>query len=194
VIGSPVAGRDHADLENQIGFYNNNLSLRTKLNGDESFVSLLQKVKENTLAAYAHQVYPFDRLVDDLQLTRDMSRFPIFDVAVVLQTTEAEGHGVSEMTGVAVEGFDTGFKVSATDLRIEFKEFSSGLRVGIDYSTDLFEQRSVVQFLDHLVTVFETVVAAPDTTVSDINITAETAGTEEKEGAMAEGFNFDFQY
>jgi len=123
-----------------------------------------------------------------------MSRFPIFDIAVVLQTTEAEGHGVSEMTGVSVEGFDTGFKISATDLRIEFKEFSSGLRIGIDYSTDLFERQSVVQFLDYLVTVFETVVATPDMAVSDMNITTETAGTEEKEGAVAEGFNFDFLY
>ena len=85
IIGSPIAGREHADLEDQIGFYINTLALRTQFKGEDSYKELLEKVKQVTLGAYEHQVYPFDELVDELQLNRDMSRSALFDVMIVLQ-------------------------------------------------------------------------------------------------------------
>jgi non-ribosomal peptide synthetase component F len=80
VIGSPIAGRDHPDLEGQIGFYLGALPIRTRFSKEDTITTLYQKVKENTLGAYTHQVYPYDELVDALNLTRDMSRNPLFDV------------------------------------------------------------------------------------------------------------------
>ncbi|OQX04994.1 MAG: hypothetical protein BWK80_52870, partial [Desulfobacteraceae bacterium IS3] len=82
-----IAGRIHPDLENQIGFFVNTLALRDTVIGDESFMTLLSKVKQTTLEAYQHQIYPFDKLVE-LDVQRDISRSPIFDVMLVLQNTD----------------------------------------------------------------------------------------------------------
>ncbi|MBC8757727.1 hypothetical protein H2O64_23895, partial [Kordia sp. YSTF-M3] len=76
IIGSPVAGRNHPDLENQIGFYVNNLAMRTRLDPEASFNELYEKVKHNVLSDFAHQQYPFDTLVEELGLQYDASRTP----------------------------------------------------------------------------------------------------------------------
>ena len=65
IIGTPIAGREHADLEDQIGFYVNTLALRTNINSAESFNDFYKGFKDNTLKSYSHQMYPFDRLVED---------------------------------------------------------------------------------------------------------------------------------
>ncbi|HJT73558.1 MAG TPA: amino acid adenylation domain-containing protein, partial [Chitinophaga sp.] len=85
IVGSPVAGREHVDLEDQIGFYVNTLALRARFHGTDSYRELLSQIRDVTLGAYEHQVYPFDDLVDELGLQRDMSRSALFDVMVILQ-------------------------------------------------------------------------------------------------------------
>jgi hypothetical protein len=77
-------------------------------------------------------------------------------------------------------------------LRIEFKEFQQGIRVGIDYNTDLFKQESVNLLLDRLVKVFESVTCLPDTIISDINFSPEAEAYEPD--SIVEGFNFDFHH
>ena len=88
IIGSQIAGREHADLDNQIGLYINTLALRTRFNEEDSYRDLLENIKQVTLGAYAHQAYPFDDLVQDLNLQRDRSRNPLFDVSVVLHNAD----------------------------------------------------------------------------------------------------------
>jgi non-ribosomal peptide synthetase component F len=90
IVGSPVACRNHPDLEDQIGFYANTLALRDRIDGDESFVQVLEKVKKTTIDAYDHQQYPFDRLVDELNLARDPGHAPLFDVMLVYQDEEPD--------------------------------------------------------------------------------------------------------
>jgi len=82
IVGSPVAGRQHADLSDQIGCYLNTLALRLRFDEQSSFTDLLLQAKQITLEAYEHEVYPFDQLIEDLQLHRDMSRSPLFDVLI----------------------------------------------------------------------------------------------------------------
>ena len=82
IIGSPIAGREHGDLENQIGFYLNTLALRTRFKATDSYEALLGHTREVTLQAYEHQVYPFDELIDELSLQRDLSRSALFDVLI----------------------------------------------------------------------------------------------------------------
>lgn len=88
VVGSPVAGREHIDLQNQIGFYVNTLALRTEVEANDSFKQLLAKVKEVTLGAYEHQIFPFDELVEYLPLDRDTSRNPLFDILLTVQNDD----------------------------------------------------------------------------------------------------------
>ncbi|MFP3570353.1 condensation domain-containing protein, partial [Paraburkholderia sp. SIMBA_030] len=83
IVGTPIAGREHPDLENQIGLYLNTLAIRTIFeNENNSFASLLDKEKNTLLSAYEHQMYPFDELVSKLNIKRDMSRSALFDVLV----------------------------------------------------------------------------------------------------------------
>lgn len=149
-VGSPIAGRDHIYLENQIGFYINTLALRTQFNGSDSFISVLDRVKQTTLGAYAHQTYPFDRLVDDLNLVRDRSRMPIFDIMVGQLTGEVKtlANGLrGEKETVTAEFLATDISVSQFDLEFTFKEYGDVLDVFITYNTDLFRRSTAERLL-----------------------------------------------
>lgn len=147
IVGSPVAGRIHSDLENQIGFYVNTLALRTQLEADETFGSLLERVKEATLSAFENQSYPFDRLVDDLDLPHDLSRSPLFDVMLQVQNTE--GERTSAPDGIVISGYHVDFPFSKFDLNITCKEVEGSLAVSIEYNSELFKSSRVSRMLEH---------------------------------------------
>ncbi|HEU4553006.1 MAG TPA: condensation domain-containing protein, partial [Chitinophaga sp.] len=139
IIGSPVAGRDHADLEDQIGFYVNTLALRTQFSGADSFIELLDRERDVLLGAYEHQSYPFDRLVEDLDVRRDMSRSAIFDVMLVLQNQQAQDRnttGISQPEEIREEG-PCAVKF---DLLIEFNEAAEGLQLFVQYNTGVYDK------------------------------------------------------
>ena len=85
LIGTPNAGRNHIDLENQIGFYINVLVIRNSIEAGDSFLDFYERAKTSTANSFNHEVYPFDRLVEDLNVEKDRSRNPIFDVILTLQ-------------------------------------------------------------------------------------------------------------
>ncbi|WP_406826315.1 amino acid adenylation domain-containing protein [Pedobacter sp. KACC 23697] len=163
VIGSPIAGREHVDLEDQLGFYVNTLALRSRFKGSDSYLSVLSMVRSVTLGAYDHQSYPFDELIDSLSLERDMGRSPLFDVLLVLQNTDG-------LAGIeAVEGGDLQVRaysggehlISKFDLSFYFTENGSGLDLGIEYNSDLYDRSTVCRLGAHLEQLLCSVVAAP---------------------------------
>ena len=170
IIGSPIAGREHADLHNQIGFYINTLALRANFSGDDSYTALLNNIKNITLAAYEHQVYPFDELVDNLELQRDMSRNALFDVMVVLQNNEGPTAAPSASTGnTGVNNQVSESKVSKFDITFTFAEAGDEIRTTIEYNTDIYSEATITQLAKHLEQLLEQAVAHPDTAIGSLD-------------------------
>ncbi|MBL7749038.1 MAG: amino acid adenylation domain-containing protein, partial [Chitinophagaceae bacterium] len=168
IVGSPIAGRDHPDLDRQIGYFVNTLPLRNIINGEKGFKDLLMRVKETTLLAFQHQVYPFDKLVDELNLVRDVSRAPVFDVVMVLQHSGSLYGLDARLDGVEVEEFLGETTVSKIDLRLFFTENEENITLTIDYNTDLFNQDRMERLARHLESLMLAVLETPHKALKEI--------------------------
>ncbi|UPK71696.1 non-ribosomal peptide synthetase [Chitinophaga filiformis] len=161
IIGTPVAGREHPDLENQVGYYLNTIALRTKLTGEETFSTYLEQVKKVALEGYAHQEYPFDHLVEELGAGTDISRNPVFDVTVILQNIQLNKDQDSGMEGVTVQAELPELHISKGDLRFQFIESEGSIAGNIEYNTDLFDAPRIEQMFADLKALLTSVVADP---------------------------------
>ena len=146
-VGAPIAGRTRDELASQIGFFVNTLVLRDELRGDEAFGVLLDRVKQTAEGAYTHQAYPFDRLVEELETPRDLSRSPLFDVMVAYETDP----GISlAASGLTVEEMHVESGVAKFDLTLAFAEADGALDVEIEYNRDLFAADRIERMAGHL--------------------------------------------
>ena len=152
IVGTPVSGRDHLELENQVGFYSNTIVLRSSVKESDSFRELLLKVSEVMLEGYENQFYPYDLLVDELDLDRDMNRNPLFDVMVSLEGFSEDNKDqlkLDEEYSDEMRSDDVG--VNKFDLSYSFNRLNNGrLNVIINYSTSLFEKSKIIRMGGHL--------------------------------------------
>lgn len=150
ILGTPVSGRDHADLENQIGFYVNTIALRYQVNEGENFRDVFHKVKENTLKAYAHQEYPFDRIVEDLNISYDASRSSLFDVLFILQNANERPKGNSQIQKAFNEIRELPeLNQSKFDMEIGFYEIQDFINCTLTYNTDVYSEWMIKDLLKH---------------------------------------------
>jgi amino acid adenylation domain-containing protein len=177
-LGTPIAGRSDAQLEDLSGFFVNTLVLRTDLSGDPTFAELLARVREADLAAYAHQDVPFERLVDELNPARSSSRNPLFQVMVALQNVP-EAHW--ELPGLEVEAVPPQSAPPARfDLSVTLNELRAadgspaGIGGGILYAADLFDDTTAQALAGRLARVLEQIAADPQIRLSDIDVLQET--------------------
>ncbi len=159
VVGSPIAGRNRAELEGLIGYFANTLPLRTDLTGDPTFRELLRRVREGALEAYTHQDLPFERLVEELEPQRFLSHSPLFQVMLALQQTQRT---VSEAANLAITDLEVAAKTSKFDLTLSLRESADGLRGLLEYSTDLFDAATIERLLGHFQVLLEGIAAEPD--------------------------------
>jgi amino acid adenylation domain-containing protein len=180
ILGTPIAGRDHLDLEGQIGFYVHTLVLRNRFSGDWGFDRLLAQVRETTLQGFAHQQYPFDRLVDDLDLSRDLSRSPLFDIMIVLQNIEDSASSMSEQPpSISVSGMHVESVTSQFDMKLVFKESPKGMIIfAIEYNTDLFVAGRIVRLVEHFRTLASSALSSPGRSLRDLEY--RSAGEQEQ--------------
>ncbi|MEM0952451.1 MAG: amino acid adenylation domain-containing protein, partial [Cyanobacteria bacterium P01_H01_bin.74] len=173
-VGSPVVEREHPDLEHQIGYFINTLALRTRFSAKDSFVDLLHNNRANSLSAFEHKNYPFDRLLQDLGYTVSNGRAPLFDVVLVLQNVELDHGGLHDMTGVAVSMRQEHLGIAKGDLRFQFIKHDGGLKVGIEYATDLFEGSRIERMAQHFTRLVDAIIEAPELPLSELSyLTAE---------------------
>jgi amino acid adenylation domain-containing protein len=166
VVGTDVANRDREEIEPLIGFFVNQLPLRTQLGGDPTFRELLARVREVALGAYAHQDLPFDRLVDLLKVPRSLASSPIFQVKLVLQNLPAASLELPDLTLSAV---DAGAATSQLDLNLRVAESPSGLHLSLQYSTDLYDATVMERLLQQFEELLRAVVARPESTLAELS-------------------------
>lgn len=170
VVGTPVAGRQYAQLENQIGLYVNTLAVKTELAGEMPFSELLSRQKEILLACFAHQEFPFEQLVEELSLKRDLSRSPLFDVLVVLQNASVLEGDQQLAPGLRLRRTEVPTGMAKYDCTFSFAEIDGDLALELEYNTGLFRERTIEQMVRHLVRLFERVFDCPDTRLKDIDL------------------------
>ncbi len=163
LVGSPIAGRTRTEIEPLIGFFVNTLVLRGNLDGNPTVRELLGRIREVTLAAYAHQDLPFERLVEELRPERDLSRTPLFQVMFVLQNTGLAPVKLPGLT-LRLQELETG--TSKFDLLLALGEAPDGLGGEFEYNTDLFDAATIDRMIEHFRTLLEGIVANPEGRVS----------------------------
>ncbi|WP_343914920.1 condensation domain-containing protein, partial [Aquimarina litoralis] len=150
IVGTSVAGRDNTSLEDQIGFYVNTLALRNYVNSEESFRSFYKVIKESTLSAFSNQMYPFDKLVEELGIIRDPSRNPLFDTMFTLQNVRERGQENLTLDEKSIQEIqDRGTTHSKFDLDIDFYEIGEYLSFNINYNTDVYDSVMVEGLMVH---------------------------------------------
>ncbi len=165
VVGTPIANRTRIETEGLIGFFVNALVLRTDLSGDPSFREFLGRVRETCLGAYGHQDLPFERLVEELHVIRDLSRNPLFQAMFVLHNVRPRPADLSgfELSPVECDGETAHF-----DLTLQIADAGQGLTATLIYNTDLFEADTVARMLGSFQMLLEALIAEPERRLSEV--------------------------
>ncbi|WP_416043140.1 fengycin non-ribosomal peptide synthetase FenE [Bacillus halotolerans] len=169
IVGSPIAGRPHKDLEPILGMFVNTLALRTRPEGGKPFAQFLQEVRETALEAYEHQDYPFEELVDKLGMTRDMSRNPLFDVMFVLQNMDQESMQLKDLC--LRPATNVGHQVSKFDLTLyAYEEANGSMMFQMEYSTDLYQKNTIEMWLQYLMNMLRAIIQDSEAALGTIHV------------------------
>ena len=156
LVGTTIAHRNRAETEALIGFFINSLVIRTDLSGRPSFGRLLERVRETALGAYAHQDLPFEKLVEELQPARDMSRSPLYQVNFTMENTP---RSTLELSGLTLSQFGIEINSAKHDLTLDIADGEHGLGGLIEYNTDLFNAPTIARMIEHLQIILQSIVA-----------------------------------
>ncbi|WP_455551124.1 non-ribosomal peptide synthase/polyketide synthase [Amycolatopsis azurea] len=169
-VGTAVAGRDRAEWEALTGFFVNTLVLRSQVDRARPFPDFLAGFRETVLEAFAHADVPFDRVVDEVQPERDPSRTPLVQAVVVLQSPLVRPR---EAAGLRVSEYDLPRPSARFDLVVEFWPREDGLRVTVEYATELFDQATIERLTASLDTLLRGIAADPARPVGDLPLLTE---------------------
>lgn len=167
MVGSPIANRTRTETEKLIGFFVNTLVYSTRFDEDPDIKTLLKRVRETTLGAYAHQDVPFEQLVETLQPERDMSHSPLFQAAFILQNVPIER---IELPGMTIQPFEAEHNTAKYDLTLTTAETPDGLACYLEYNTDLFRNETVERILGHYRHMLEEIITNPKRKIRDLHL------------------------
>jgi amino acid adenylation domain-containing protein len=167
IIGSPIAGRPHPDLENVIGMFVNTLAMKNGPQEEKTFREFLKDVRENTLAAYENQDYPFEELVEKLNPSRDLSRNPLFDAMFVLQSFD---HGNTAIEGLTITPYPFENRIAKFDLTLQAAEAETGIYFQLEYCTKLFKAETIEQMAVHFRNLIQRIVQDPEAKLAELEM------------------------
>jgi len=166
-VGTPIANRNHAEIEGLIGFFANTLVLETNLSGNHDFAQVLKRVRQVTLDAYQHQDVPFEKLVEELAPQRELSRSPLFQVMLAMQNTEQQELQLSELK---VSSFEIESESAKFDLLLTLNEKVGGIQGKLVYARDLYEAATIERMVEHLRLVLEKMVNEPEVRIGEVSL------------------------
>ncbi|HEX9986362.1 MAG TPA: amino acid adenylation domain-containing protein [Thermoanaerobaculia bacterium] len=167
VIGTPVAGRNHRDVEPLIGYFVNTLVLRSAIAHDASFSELLERGRQTVLDAFSNQDVPFEMLVDELKPERSLSHSPLYQLLFVLQNTERSTLELPELTVSAVGSEQERAKL---DLSISANETEDGVSLSWNYAVSLFDQSTIARLASSFEVMLRAIVDEPSMRSSELPI------------------------
>ncbi len=168
VIGIPVANRDHLYLEHQAGFYISTLPVRTTFESQLPFTDFLRRIKTNLLNLYEHALYPVDKLVEDLNLSKDMTRNNLFDVMVQVQDTKSVVQAIAIDEDLRVQKLSWHEQTSKFDLTFNFEEEAGKIQSTIEFNTSLYTQATIEHMLKDLAYLWKAVTDNPFLSISTL--------------------------
>ncbi len=191
IVASPITDRKMEELQNVIGMFVNTVALWSNPSSEKTFVQYLQEVKQIALEAFANSDYPFEDLINKVNIKRDMSRTPLFDTMLTLQNTEklkleTEGLKFGQI------GFENNISKFDLNLNISVQNLEAGKKIKFDmeYCTKLFKRETVERLVKHFINVFDTVTKNPEILIKDITIMSQ----DEQELVVSEFNNTSFEY
>ncbi|MCR5730053.1 MAG: amino acid adenylation domain-containing protein, partial [Ruminococcus sp.] len=181
VIGSPISGRTHKDTEGMLGMFVNTLAMRGKPEKNKTFSQFLEEIKNTCLKAYENQEYPFEELVEAVDVQRDMSRNPLFDVMLVMQNNERTElkFGNSESEGTGIES-----TIAKFDMTFNMSEYEGKFVLGFEYCTDLFKTETAERIVKHFEEVLKAITSNIEQKLGEIEMV-----TSEEKSLILNDFN-----
>ncbi|MGO4532519.1 amino acid adenylation domain-containing protein [Paenibacillus sp. 2TAF8] len=181
IVGTPIAGRNHGDVQPLIGIFLNTLAIRSYPVSEKTFLSYLNEVKETTLHAFEHQNYPFEELVDKVQVNRDLSRNPLFDTLFTMQNTENEEF---ELEGLRLIPYPNELDTAKFDISLDVGEENGGLDYSFEYATALYKRETIERLAKHYEQLLVMIINRPDAKIAELSLL-----TSEEEDQILEDFN-----
>ncbi|MGF6358105.1 amino acid adenylation domain-containing protein/non-ribosomal peptide synthase protein (TIGR01720 family), partial [Paenibacillus sp. 4624] len=167
IVGTSIAGRTHVDTQPLIGMFVNTLALRNYPTSEKTFLSYLDEVKETTLGAYEHQNYPFEELVDKVQVTRDLSRNPLFDTMFSLQNLEDKK---IELKGLKLSPYPSDYGSAKFDLSVDVTEEDGVLECNFEFATALYKESTIRRLQAHFGHLLAKIVSRPDARIAELHL------------------------
>ncbi|MDA1677504.1 non-ribosomal peptide synthetase [Bacillus cereus group sp. TH152-1LC] len=167
VVGTPNAGRNRDEIQNLIGFFVNNLSLRTEVREDMNFLEMLNDVRNGILDAFEHEEVPFDAIVEELKPNRQMNHHPIFQVYFSYQKDYWEN---VELFDLEVQPVDIKLEVSRVDFSLHVDESKEGINLHIEYSSELYKRETIQQLIRHFINLINELMDNPNQFISDVSL------------------------
>jgi amino acid adenylation domain-containing protein len=165
IIGTPISGRNRTEIEGSIGCFINTLALRTNLEHNPSFQELLSRVQQVALAAYAHQDLPFEKLIEELNPARDLSRSPLFQAMFIFENNPRDNWA---LPGLAITPIALPSTISNFDITLDLQATATGIKGGIEYNTDLFDATTIERMIGHFQILLAGIVANPAQRIAEL--------------------------
>jgi len=172
VIGSPIANRNHKELEGMIGFFVNNLVLRADFQPGITGLELIQQIKETCLEAYEHQDLPFERLVETIKPPRNSGFSPLFQVMFILQNQNQDRSGL-KIGDLKLSALPLATQTAMFDITMKLEEQSSELQGELEYNVDLFKEATIDRFVSHFKKLIEEFITNPNQAVDEYSLMRE---------------------